>query len=1252
MYFGVLISKLRATLSKLSRRIILIYTDLAQGTEMTQVYTISYKDTVKDVIKQILARNHLNLKDPNLFYLTYRRQMNNENHTTNTTTTNSNGISNKHLKPKQHAFLTNLYETMESSAQASNIWSLNQITKEIDITLYSDAILSRTLDLTKDNRLTLHMQTGGVLKIYDSCFSNPASIRQFHIAKTTCSEELIDLILTVTCSNDPVTDYCLVEEGINEEGRILRPKDYPLLIVQSNQSSGLLVLRKKEDALVRCKGRSTWMNSTKPYFRRSIRDKQSRTPSPVKQTLTQRLNLFPCIFKGLTKSRLLEQINHSSESMPLFDKTDFIESESQTTPPSYGNGYYTNEKPNRPVTTKSLPQRYGNHLDSKDKFEIFNPFNNNNKESSDHLRSMNRCTINNDHKNSEWSLAPSELHHPMKATSISPPLPPKLMNTKARYNNINNTTNAEIQHRYYNSYQPCVYEKQSIELSKSNHSNSLASTEVNKLCRPEKSASPILAFDANRRTCESRQSSAVRFQENTNSSGIWTKENECSLKDATSTVQSNEYNKAKLYVDRAQSSDSIQTFTAADWDDKTISREKVTDSVNIGATYDNGCNDTIIEYDVPADSCIDWKYSNPQPIVYNSYTEEKCSEKQNGNYCANPISSRFLNATQISENKSHIQQKKYQRGDRSEENKHEPGVQTHTDFGTTMNGDYDESFNDNPPKKSDFDRIQQQNSYTQVNSSNNVKLNQPNNNSSSESRRMKVMDSFETINTTQSCEDISLYNKHQMICHSQNDLHTENYSSTSHLSVPTPFHDSDMNVSMISKENMLTLSTELPVNSVGLKQYETHVELSPNLSSIHNHSNNNTKKDSDNNHHHHHHHHNRNNNFSTVFQQHPTSQIHKLFTYNFEAMPNHMNNSQSSIEMINVENGKTIILNNATHLKHKKHSSHSAKHNGTSILVHGCKKTHPSSSSSDLETVESYPSLFDVLHHCDIYRVLLDPNLPSLSDQLGLRLCLTKFPLDDVQRADTLQKLQKNEIVDVKSSYGIIEPMNPMHSPKGPKPYIGLRSDGAFKPIDVKRSDMAFDVVTIESIETDSPASFEGSLAPGHIILEVDGKDLLRPKQFKDSHGNKVNILAIAQNQLRAARQAALNGEIPPIRITAARYHDNFGLANTVSNLDRSRFKNGFINRNVNMSSTINDTFDKQQPTTDVIVHENIQQYTTDFDQTHETTQSFKTSDPSEIYSKCPSEFTDYSEDILETLKNKLIWFSRNQQENTNQSNI
>ncbi|TNN05513.1 hypothetical protein EWB00_009202 [Schistosoma japonicum] len=1188
---------------------ILIYTDLAQGTEMTQIYTISSKDTVKDVIKQILARNHLSLKDPNLFYLTYRRLTGNEN-----------SHNPKQVKLTQQRFHSNLYETMEVNAQPSGVWLMNQNSKETDITLYSDAILSRTLDLTKDNRLTLHMQTGGVLKIYDSCFSNPASIRQFHIAKTTCSEELIDLILTVTGSSDPVTDYCLVEEGANEESRILRPKDYPLLVVQNCQSPGLLVLRKKQDALNIGKRRSAWMTKNKTHFRRSIRDKESRTPSPVKQTLSQRLNPFPCIFKGISKSRMLE--NLSSELLSTFDKSEFIESDFQTSQSS-DNEYLS--KCSRPTAVKPLPLRYMNNMDSQDKFEIFGPpnhsngfgnlgyKNNNNNNNNQTLPVYNRSpafrsTSNNDHIASEWSLAPSETNHIAKVDSTTPPLPPKALNSRGKFSN-------GIQYRNCDSCHPCFHEKQHIEPPKL-HRQHLLISEGNKTRKPERSSSPILAFDANR-ICESRQS-AVRFQENTNSSGIWTKENECSLNDTTSVSQVNGY-KPKVYIERGQSTDSVDTFTPADWDNKTISHDKVTDSTNIGTTYDKGCTDTAIEYDVPADACNDRKHSNPSNSCLNdSLLKQKCLDRQNNDNCLTENTSSVLNATYTNGKQLQFKQKKYQRGDRSEENKCKPDIQPQTDFYPTVNGDYDESFDESRLTRSNSDKMKSDNSYIQVNAPTNLILNAHITNGLPKSQRMEVMRSFETITTSQSCEDFSLY-KYQIMMNDYNKQQNENYSSTSHLSVPTPFHDSDINISSVSKENMLTLATELPKQLNDSKQYETYFNI-PSNTFMHN------------------------NKVSNIVQQHPPSQIHKLFTYNFETMPNPMN-SQSSLELTNLENGKTIVLHKSGNFKQTRKSSHSKKSNGTGILVHGCQKSN--TLTVDIDNFEYYPSLFDVLHHCDVYRVILDPNLPSLSDQLGLRLCLTKFPLDDVQRADTLQKLKNNEIFDRKSSNESIEMMN---GSKGSKLQIESHKNGTLKPMGVKQLDMPFDVVTIESIEPDSPASFEGSLAPGHIILEVDGKDLLRPNCLKDAYGNKLSILAIAQNQLRAARQAALSGEIPPIRITAARYHDNFGLANAVSNLERVnlsiRSKNGSKGRA--HISTNNNTFDKQQKANGVSC-ESIQQ-STDFEQTHENGQSFRNSDPSEIYSKCTSEITDFSEDIIDTLKSKLIWYSRNQQDYSCQS--
>ncbi|CAH8828064.1 unnamed protein product [Trichobilharzia szidati] len=1185
---------------------ILIYTDLAQGTEMTQIYTISSKDTVKDVIKQILARNHLSLKDPNLFYLTFRRQSSHEN--------------KKCINSQRRMFQSNVYE---ENLQLSTAWPLQINQKEVDVTLYSDAILSRTLDLTKDNRLTLHMQTGGVLKVYDSCFSNPASIRQFHIAKTTCSEELIDLILTVAGSSDPVNDYCLVEEGTNEESRILRPKDYPLLIIQSTQSSGMLVLRKREEALTMGKRRSSWISKTKPYFRRSAFDRSSRTPSPVKLSLTQRLNPFPCIFKGNSRSRTTESFN--SEPLPSFEKSQFIESEKKTSQPN-GNGYFP--KPSNTQTKMSSLMGQNNKGDNQDSFTVFDsPTGQNSSNDSGittHSSTINKTfptnhqAVNTDPNASEWSLGPSEsflMNHSGKCTSTTPPLPPKSAHHRARCCN-------GLKDQYLNASSHDFCNHHLVEPPRP-HSRNLSSSEKDKKCRSEKSASPILALDANG-ICENRQN-AVRFQENVNGLYQCANGNDCPSEDSTISDF-----KPKDHLERAESSDSVKTTVPVDWDSKTTIHQQISDGAVPDAAYDNNYRNLNTEYDVPADNSIDRRDSSPSSLLLDIYEKLKCFNKSRSR-CSSPQKPPLaLNRTQVA-NIQQYQERMVQTDESSRNTSREPLINSPSRSYHEMNGDYDASFNDLFHVKTPTNEMNSHASPCRMYSPASLTLSAHINNDSSKSWRVIENKSFETFTSNHSDEVFSPDKKHQIVSNGVHTLQNGNHNTQSSLMIASQLNDSDVNVSSVSRENMLTLAAEIPTQLNISQQYGMQLNLSPN-------------------------HFIPNNILPFPSQQHSPTLVQKLFTYNFEAMRNSTSRlSSSDVSAMGDEKIISLKENALTNTKPANSSSKKTNHKGANILVHGCTKTRATTFNTDYS--ESYPSLFDVLHHCDIYRVLLDPNLPSLSDQLGLRLCLTKFPLDDVQRADTLQKLQYSDKYGKKDSNESINSVHSSNRLNGSKPRVRSPNSGTFPTVDIQQAELSFDVVTIESIEPDSPASFEGSLAPGHIILEVDGKDLLRPHYLKDVHGNRMNVLDVARNQLRNARQAALTAEIPPIRITAAQYHSNFGSANAANNLERFnssiRSKNEANKRKYSLLNhqTMNSiSYEKQNLTNgDLPVRESHDENT---NQTHESNQSLrKTSEEiDDINSKSVSELTDFSEDGVNSLKSKLIWFPHRRDEYPSQS--
>ncbi|VDP65387.1 unnamed protein product [Echinostoma caproni] len=104
--------------------LVTVYGEHFEQGEPFQSYTVGSKETAKELIQQILRRNHLNLKDPNLFYLTF------------------------HIDPR---YISTNYELM-AVPRFTHGSSDRSGGKSHVGTLYSDAILSRTLDLTKDNR--------------------------------------------------------------------------------------------------------------------------------------------------------------------------------------------------------------------------------------------------------------------------------------------------------------------------------------------------------------------------------------------------------------------------------------------------------------------------------------------------------------------------------------------------------------------------------------------------------------------------------------------------------------------------------------------------------------------------------------------------------------------------------------------------------------------------------------------------------------------------------------------------------------------------------------------------------------------------------------------------------------------------------------------------------------------------------------------------------------------------------------------
>ncbi|VDP65386.1 unnamed protein product [Echinostoma caproni] len=218
-----------------------------------------------------------------------------------------------------------------------------------------------------------------------------------------------------------------------------------------------------------------------------------------------------------------------------------------------------------------------------------------------------------------------------------------------------------------------------------------------------------------------------------------------------------------------------------------------------------------------------------------------------------------------------------------------------------------------------------------------------------------------------------------------------------------------------------------------------------------------------------------------------------------------------------------------------------------------------------------YPTLFDILHHCNILRVVLDPNIPSQSKQLGLHLGLSKFPLDDIQRASSIQRLQQQQ--QQSANTGSKDTLNSVGSesqygPKGPKPRIRPREGSAFRAVEYRRLEDAPDIVTIERVDPDSPAAIEGGLTAGTLLLEINGKTLLPTADSDDLSTSSIGLLRLAVEQLQAASQAGRLGEAALVRITAARYHNRFGVENKVDTPERI----SLANRRFIIGKAMNDT--------------------------------------------------------------------------------
>lgn len=196
-----------------------------------------------------------------------------------------------------------------------------------------------------------------------------------------------------------------------------------------------------------------------------------------------------------------------------------------------------------------------------------------------------------------------------------------------------------------------------------------------------------------------------------------------------------------------------------------------------------------------------------------------------------------------------------------------------------------------------------------------------------------------------------------------------------------------------------------------------------------------------------------------------------------------------------------------------------------------------------------FPSLSEILHHCNIQHVYLHPStgLDPQEHSFGLHLCLTKFPTDDVQRTNILERLKL-----VEALHGLTESKRTgfVRGPEGSKVQLASREGGAFQPVNRRYESQIPVAITIEFIEPNSTADREGRLSVGSLILEIDTVNLLTSGEC--GFYSPTELLSIAQRQLRNASRMMFGNQRPtPVHITAATYHHYFDDASVLNPMAR-----------------------------------------------------------------------------------------------------
>ncbi|KER23507.1 hypothetical protein T265_08629 [Opisthorchis viverrini] len=965
-------------------------------------------------------------------------------------------------------------------------------------TLYSNAILSRTLDLTLDNRLTIHMQVGGVLRIYDNCFSKPVSaiqffaahsapsynpsIRQLYISKTTSSEEVIKLVMTIVGSADDPQAYCLVEEEANDKapGRIIRDHEYPLLISRTSGINGVLILRRREEVV------------------KAGKDKKKPWPKENDEEGNNPLNVIPRLFRSFRRSKTLD-LPRTSTTTP----TQLPQSSLRQSSPSPAH-LPLSKSPHRVHYDLGVKESTG----EKDRNWV-NPY----------YRPLDRHVFSGStptglgaapqdmhHSSSNWSLAPSGVFN----TSIpgrqfpTPPLQTYRISSTTRDLKSRQTT------------LPWAYKYQDDE------SGTLNPTESTINNQPV-SQENIDCATLNR---TNRQPPSAHLVESCSEVSIRQAAN---LQGRDPNMSPSTFQIPKQSQVCASSTPSEQCMSELEkvWARKHILRYKT-----IG-------NPLLFNESLSNDVRHHSQHPTLQPIQNNHSPVSTSTRNQSSGLS----SAKLLFAPQTRNKRSSpITMIDMSRGKTTKQNAISKPLARPAQTGS-------DTIPDQLRNAEQLEQDRPVGTPTKATQPVRPNLYSPHT-FQGVSYLLQVSFKFESLRSL--IQTIEIVTEKQILtpraCPSRTGtlrkmtppVTTVTQQPTADMEAPTP------NVPCRKGENGIH---HFPRSVGGAKNIKS---TSP--SRLTNQEDDPTYTTSENEYH-------RSLDVTAVTSENKFTLTAKLPTMGQSLNATHLKIALPTTIDIHDEPAQTVptlssamkpTIRAVTNQKVAMGVPDPKEEDNQSNLMEDKGRTNRNEREFP-NLAAPFPSLFDVLHHCKVTRVVLDPNIPSTHKQLGLSLFLTKFPMDDIQRANNLQQLKNNEIEHYSNSFvNSGQNLSLAGGPKGPKPAIYPREGGVFKPLDYKPNEEGPEVVTIADLVPNTPASIEGGLSVGMILLEINGEPLSKPTLSTDPQVNAKSPLELAEYHLQTAYRTAKRGRAPMVRITAARYHNKFGVENKARRWERS----------------------------------------------------------------------------------------------------